>query len=71
MQRAIVSMGLDLLVGAQAPGTTVVTPFEWSPDHSWKERVFTQSQPFLDPEATEKWLARKEQYRDLREAGGL
>jgi hypothetical protein len=58
-------------LGAQGPGTTVVTPFEWSPDHSWKERVFTKSQPFLDPEATEKWLAGKERYRALRETGHL
>jgi D-proline reductase (dithiol) PrdB len=66
MQRAIVHMGLDVLVGAQEPGTTVITPYEWSPDQSWKERVFTQAQPFLDPEATDKWLANKERYRELR-----
>jgi D-proline reductase (dithiol) PrdB len=71
MQRAIVRLGLDLLVSATGPGTTVVTPFEWSADHSWKERVFTTAQPFLDPEATEKWLARKEQYRLLRATGRL
>ncbi len=66
MQRAIVCMGLDVLVDAQGPGSTVVTPYEWSSDHSWKERVFTQAQPFLDREATEKWLAGKERYRELR-----
>jgi hypothetical protein len=71
MQRTIVRMGLDLLVTATAPGTTVVTPFEWSADASWKERVFTPEQPFLDPEATEKWLTRKQHYRDLRAAGRL
>jgi len=68
-QRAIVQLGLDLLVSAQAPGTTVVSPYEWSADHSWKERVFSKAQPFLDPEATEKWLARKESYRELRQEG--
>ena len=36
-QRAIVRLGLDLLVNATAPGTTVVSPYEWSPDHSWKQ----------------------------------
>ena len=70
-QRAVVQLGLDLLVNASAPGTTVVAPCEWSPDHSWKERVFTKAQPFLDPEATEKWLARKEHYRELRGQGRL
>ena len=69
MQRAIVAMGLDLLARATAPAPTVVTPYEWSADHSWKERVFTAAQPFLDPEATQKWLARKEAYRQLRAAG--
>ena len=71
MQRAIVQMGLDALVGATAPGTTLVTPYEWSADHSWKERVFTPAQPFLDPEASERWLARKQQYRALRDVGQL
>jgi len=70
-QRAVVRMGLDLLVSATAPGTTAVTPYEWSPDHTWKERVFTRAQPFLDPEATQKWLTRKTQYRELREQGQL
>ena len=60
-----------VLVSATAPATTMVTPFEWSADHSWKERVFTATQPFLDPEATEKWLARKEHYRQLRATGQL
>jgi D-proline reductase (dithiol) PrdB len=70
-QRTVVDLGLDLLVRAVAPGTTVVSPYEWSADHSWKERVFTKAQPFLDPAATEKWLARKEHYRELRSQGRL
>jgi len=37
MQRSIVGMGLDLLESATAPRTTVQTPYEWSPDHSWKK----------------------------------
>jgi hypothetical protein len=71
MQRAIVGTGLDLLAAAAGPGTTVVTPYEWSADHSWKERVFSEAQPFLDEEATRKWLARKDAYRQLRAAGTL
>jgi len=70
-QRLVVQLGLDLLVSARTPGTTVVSPEEWSADHSWKERVFTKAQPFLDPEATEKWLARKEHYRELKSQGRL
>ena len=70
MQRAIVSLGLDLLVEATAPGTTRVTPYEWSADHSWKDKVFTKEQPFLDPVATEKWLARKEAYRQEKASKG-
>jgi hypothetical protein len=70
-QRAVVKLGLDFLVSARTPGSTLVAPYEWSSDHSWKERVFTKAQPFLDPEATEKWLARKEHYRELRGQGRL
>lgn len=70
-QRVVVQLGLDLLVSASVPGTTVVTPYEWNTDHSWKERIFTTTQPFLDAQATEKWLARKEEYRQLRQKGEL
>ena len=71
MQLAVLSLGLDLLVTATAPGTTVVAPYEWSADHSWKDKVFSKEQPFLDPEATRKWLERKEKYRALKAAGKL
>jgi len=37
MQRAIVSLGLDLLEQAFAPRTTVQTPFVWSEDQSWRD----------------------------------
>ena len=69
-QRAIVRLGLDLLETATAPGTTLVTPYEWSSDHSWKERVFTTAQPFLDEAATGKWLARKAAYRQQKTSKG-
>ena len=71
MQREVLSMGLDLLVNATAPGTTVVTPYEWSADQSWKDKVLTKAQPFLDAEDTRKWLERKEAYRVLKAAGKI
>jgi D-proline reductase (dithiol) PrdB len=70
MQREVLALGLDLLERAPAPAT-VVTPHEWSPDHSWKERVFSAEQPFLSEEAAEKWLKRNEGYRELRAEGKI
>ena len=67
----MLSLGLDLLVQAKVPGTTVVTPYEWSADHSWKDKVFSKEQPFLDPEATRKWLERKDAYRALKSTGKI
>jgi hypothetical protein len=69
-QRAIVGLGLELLATATAPGTTLVAPYEWSADDSWKERVFTKAQPFLDEASTAKWLARKEAYRQRKSEKG-
>ncbi len=69
MQREVVSLGLALLTTATGPGTTVVNPHEWSPDQSWKEKIFSQEQPFLTEDAKEKWLKRKDAYRDLKAAG--
>ena len=66
MQRRIVSMGLDVLVSATEPGTTMVTPYEWSPDTSWKDKVFTKEQPFLAGEAKERWLQRNQAYRNRK-----
>ena len=71
MQRAVLLMGLDLLVNATAPGVTVPTPYVWSEDTSWKDKVFTKEQPFQDEETTQKWLARKQAYRELKAAGTL
>ena len=71
MQRQVLSLGLDLLVNATSAGTTVVTPYEWSADHSWKDKVLTKAQPFLDPEDTRKWLERKETYRALKATGKI
>ena len=71
MQRQVLSLGLDLLVNATAAGTTVATPYEWGADHSWKDKVLTKEQPFLDPEATRKWLRGKEAYRALKATGKI
>ena len=69
MLRVIGGLGLDLLARAVAPRTTVEAPYEWSPDHSWKDRVFSKDQPFLDEASTERWLQRKEAYREKKAAG--
>jgi len=69
MQREVVGLGLDLLATASAPGTTAVNPHAWSADESWKATVFTKAQPFLSENATEKWLQRKQAYRDLKASG--
>ena len=71
MQREVLSLGLDLLVNATAPGTTVVTPYEWSTDTSWKDKILTKAQPFLNPEDTRTWLASKESYRALKATGKI
>jgi hypothetical protein len=68
MQRDIVGRGLDLLERATAPGTTVVAPWAWG-DDEWKVKCFTKERPFLDEEATRKWLERKEAYRELKSGG--
>jgi len=71
MQRQVLSLGLDLLVEATAPATTVVAPYEWSADHSWKDKIFSKEQPFLDSDATRKWLEDKERYRALKATGKI
>jgi hypothetical protein len=68
MQRDIVGLGLGLLESAQRP-VTVTTPYVWSPDETWKVKCFTKERPFLSVDATEKWLHRKEAYRQMK-AGG-
>jgi cystathionine beta-lyase/cystathionine gamma-synthase len=71
MQREVLSLGLALLVDATDAGVTAVAPYEWSADHSWKDKVFSKEQPFLDPEATRKWLERKDAYRALKSSGKI
>ena len=69
MQRHIVGMALDLLETAIEPRTTVQSPFVWSDDESWKERIFTKEQPFLEGEAYDRWMRGKELYRKLKTEG--
>jgi hypothetical protein len=68
-QRHIVDLGLALLETATHPRTTVQSPYEWSSDTTWKDRVLTRAQPFLDEDAREKWLAGKAAYKDLKSSG--
>ena len=68
MQRDILRRGLELLVSASVPGTTIRAPYEWA-DDTWKEKCFTKERPFLDEAATERWLERKQAYRDVKAAG--
>ncbi len=69
MQRHIVGMCLDLLESATEPGTTVQSPYTWSEDESWKEKILTKEQPFLEGEAYDKWMESKEKYREAKKAG--
>jgi hypothetical protein len=68
-QRDIVEMGVGLLERATAPRTTVQSPYAWSSDATWKRKVLTKEQPFLEGEAKEKWLERKAAYKALKSVG--
>jgi hypothetical protein len=68
-QRHILGLGLELLETAAGPRTTVRSPYEWSDDTTWKDKVLTKEQPFLDDTAKEKWLERKAAYKDLKASG--
>jgi hypothetical protein len=68
-QRRILEIGLELLETARGPRTTVPSPYRWSDDETWKDRVLTKEQPLLDEAATERWLAQKAAYRDLKAEG--
>jgi hypothetical protein len=68
-QRHVLDLGLELLEKASAPRTTIQSPYEWSADTSWKAKVLTREQPFLDGADKEKWLERKAAYKALRSEG--
>ena len=71
MQQEILSIGLDLLESATEAPTVVEAPMVWGEDTSWKDLIFTEKQPFLEGEALENWVARKQQYRDQKAQGEL
>jgi hypothetical protein len=62
MQRATVSIALDLLETARLPRTTVQTPFRWGEDESWRE-VYAR----VDPDRIEA-LRREGDARRARQA---
>ena len=68
-QRDIFEQALALFETATVPGTTVEAGYRWSKGQKWKETIFTEEQPFLRGDAEAEWLARKEEYRRLREEG--
>ena len=68
-QRHVLSLGLDLLERTVAPRTTIQSPYEWSTDTTWKAKVLTREQPFLDGADKEKWLARKAADKALKGTG--
>ena len=70
-QRDIFQQSLDLLVEAKEPRTTRVPELNWSKGYDWKRLVFTEQQPWQTKELQEKWLARKEEYRQLRDQGKI
>ena len=68
-QTAIVATALDLLEMAQAPRTTLISPFTWPAGEAWKDKVFTKEQPWKDAEVEKEWLEKKALYRELRAQG--
>ena len=68
-QRDIFEKALQLLERAETGSTTWEAGYRWSKGERWKETIFTEEQPFLSGAAKEKWLARKEAYRQLKKEG--
>jgi len=71
MQRKIIETGLHLLETADGPVPTVITPYVWSDDDSWKRLIFSKEQPFLEGEAYEHWMKAKEKYRQMKTEGKI
>ena len=68
-QRDILQQALDLLSEAKEPRTTRAPDLNWSKGDDWKRLVFTEEQPWQTKELQEKWMARKEEYRQLKAQG--
>ena len=70
-QRQIFASALELLETAKGPRSTVAQPYAWSMGEDWKRLVFSEEQPWQDPDTKAKWLARKDEYRRLKVEGKL
>jgi hypothetical protein len=70
-QREIFAAALDLLENATGPRTTVAPELSWSKGYDWKRLVFSEEQPWQDPDTKAKWLARKDEYRRLKSEGKI
>jgi hypothetical protein len=68
-QRELFQKALDVLETAKGPRTTVEAGYRWSKGDDWKRLVFSEEQPWQDPDTKAKWLARKEEYRRLKAEG--
>lgn len=68
-QREILEIGFKMLERAFVPRTLIQTPYKWSKGDRWKDLVFTPEQPFQKPEIEQRWLAKKEAYRQLKAQG--
>ena len=68
-QSGIFQQALDLLSEAKEPRTTRTPDYNWSKGNDWKRLVFTEEQPWQTKELQEKWMARKEEYRQLKAQG--
>ncbi len=70
-QLEILELGLGLLetVSDSEAGTTVQAPFTWRGGQDWKNKIFTDEQPFLEGEAYDNWMAAKERYRRNKAEG--
>ncbi len=69
MQRSIFAQTLDLLETAVGPNTTARAPYDWSGGERWKDLIFTQEQPFQDPDEEREWKEKKDLYRKLKAEG--
>ena len=70
-QREIFQQALDLLSEANEPRTTRKPDYNWSKGDDWKRLVFTEEQPWQTKELQEQWMARKEEYRQLKAQGKI
>jgi D-proline reductase (dithiol) PrdB len=68
-QRDIFQQALDLLSEGKEPRMTREVGYNWSKGDDWKRLVFSEEQPWQTKELQEKWMARKEEYRQLKTEG--